>query len=516
MARNLRGSALRRALIKAAPLAATMSLLSTGVIVPSPKPKPGPILQAKSQLLSLAKVKPGYFKSVDTGLPTELVGFEWKSRKPGAVEVRVKQGTAWGGWTRVDGVPEEGPDRGSKELKLKTTAGPLWVGKDKRRIEVRVVQGELDGLKLHAIRSENAPAAPGLRPAAAAVPAGAIIGRAEWDADESFRKLGPGCTGRPEYAASLRMAVVHHTATANTYGREESAAVVRAIYYFHTQTNGWCDIGYNFLVDRFGQVFEGRAGGLDRPVVAAHASGFNYASTGVAVLGSYSTAELPSPAEASVRRVLAWKLALHGVDPDGRLEIAGRTVPTIVGHGELGSTTCPGTKISARLPAIRAAAKVANRPELVVSVPSGKGVDLKGGLLVDGTAVVQAPITGSATQRWLAVALPRPGADPAGGPDPARDVFLIASAANGKVLDVAGASTADGAPVILWPWNGGRGQQWRLEPVEGGTRVVSVATGKVLDLAGSSSADGTPLVQWPWAATPSQLWQVRPATEVAK
>ena len=111
----------------------------------------------------------------------------------------------------------------------------------------------------------------------------AIVPRSGWSADEKIRR------STPSFASVIRLAVVHHTAGANGYTAAQSPAIVRAIELYHVKGNGWNDIGYNFLVDRFGTVFEGRFGGIERNVVGAHAEGFNTGSVGVAVMGEYSS-----------------------------------------------------------------------------------------------------------------------------------------------------------------------------------------------------------------------------------
>ena len=118
-------------------------------------------------------------------------------------------------------------------------------------------------------------------PAATAAPS--IVPRLSWGADESIRR------GPPSYAADVRFAIVHHTAGRNDYTRAEAPAIVKGIQLFHVQGNGWNDIGYNFLVDRFGTIYEGRFGGVDRNVIGAHALGFNTESVGIALLGTYGT-----------------------------------------------------------------------------------------------------------------------------------------------------------------------------------------------------------------------------------
>ena len=125
----------------------------------------------------------------------------------------------------------------------------------------------------------------------------AIVTRSAWRASESIRR------GAPRYASALRFAVVHHSAGSNSYTKAQSPAVVRAIQLYHVRGNGWDDVGYNFLVDRYGQVFEGRFGGIERNVIGAHAQGFNTGSVGVALLGNYDSIALSAAGAQRARAV---------------------------------------------------------------------------------------------------------------------------------------------------------------------------------------------------------------------
>src|SRR5207249_8280164 len=124
----------------------------------------------------------------------------------------------------------------------------------------------------------------------------------------------------PQYVDAVRFAVVHHTAGLNDYTQAEAPAVVRAIELYHVKANGWNDIGYNFLVDRFGTVYEGRYGGTDRNVIGAHALGFNRGSVGVAVLGTYIDTAPPLGATDALARLLALLLAVAHVDPPSAVD----------------------------------------------------------------------------------------------------------------------------------------------------------------------------------------------------
>ncbi|MDJ0394303.1 N-acetylmuramoyl-L-alanine amidase [Rhodococcus sp. G-MC3] len=187
-----------------------------------------------------------------------------------------------------------------------------------------------------------------------------VISRAQWGADESIR------CATPTYDDFLGGATVHHTAGSNDYSKSESAEIVRAIYAYHAQTLGWCDVGYNALVDKYGQIFEGRAGGLDRPVQGAHAGGFNENTVGVAMMGDYST-EAPSPETLdSVGKFLGWRLGAAGLDPKAKTTMTsegteftfvgkGQSVdlPVIFAHRDVGNTACPGDGAYAKMDEIR-------------------------------------------------------------------------------------------------------------------------------------------------------------------
>ncbi|MEE2030765.1 N-acetylmuramoyl-L-alanine amidase [Rhodococcus chondri] len=187
-----------------------------------------------------------------------------------------------------------------------------------------------------------------------------VISRAQWGADESVR-----CQN-PTYDDSLGGATVHHTAGSNNYSKAESAEIVRAIYAYHARTLGWCDVGYNVLVDKYGQVFEGRSGGLDRNVQGAHAGGFNENTVGIAMMGDFSSTAPPQITVDSVGKFLGWRLAKAGLDPKGRTTMysegtsftphprgAAVDLPIIFAHRDVGSTSCPGDAGYAQMGKIR-------------------------------------------------------------------------------------------------------------------------------------------------------------------
>lgn len=156
-------------------------------------------------------------------------------------------------------------------------------------------------------------------------------------------------------------ATIHHTAGTNDYTASEVPAILRGIQSFHVSGRGWSDIGYNFLIDRFGGIWEGREGGIYSERRGVHGSAFNSVTTGISVMGNFSETGLTSGITSSLTALVAWKLALHGVSAAGRLTYDGVSYPAIVGHRDVpdAQTACPGTSLYSYLPTLRIAA--ANR-----------------------------------------------------------------------------------------------------------------------------------------------------------
>jgi hypothetical protein len=166
----------------------------------------------------------------------------------------------------------------------------------------------------------------------------------------------------------MQMAFVRHTENPNGYAAGAVPAMLRAIYIFHRYVNGWNDIGYNFVVDLYGRIFEARAGGIDEPVVGAQAGGYNLFSTGIAVLGTFSSVPISKAARDALEKLLAWKLSLHAVPARGHVTVkvnpagasysrfpanAHVSLPRIAGHRDGDATECPGNVLYGELPAIR-------------------------------------------------------------------------------------------------------------------------------------------------------------------
>ena len=190
----------------------------------------------------------------------------------------------------------------------------------------------------------------------------AITGRAGWGA------RGFAC-GSVDYAPALKFAVVHHTAGSNNYNPGDSPAIMRGIQNYHMDALGYCDIAYNFLIDKYGQIFEGRAGGIDRAVNAAHAGGFNTASVGVAMFGNYTSIQPPAAQWNSLVHLLRWRLSVARINPAQGFSTTAQgsscncvrwgpgTVVSfasaILGHRDVDTTACPGNAFYPQLDSIR-------------------------------------------------------------------------------------------------------------------------------------------------------------------
>jgi hypothetical protein len=303
----------------------------------------------------------------------DLVGLHWRGR--GSVNFRTRDlAGRWSAWEPAAPEAEDQPDAGTSET-LRTRSwrlgNPYWTGPSDR-IQYRL-RGDVRRLRAYFVSSPEIRLPPRTLSLAGSP---AIISRLGWSANERIRRAPPA------YADAVHFALVHHTAGSNRYTPAQSAAIVRAIELYHVKGNGWNDIGYNFLVDKYGQIFEGRYGGIDRNVVGAHAQGFNTGSFGVALLGNYDSARVTAAAQDALARVLAWRLDVAHVDPISTLTwISGgnpRFPPgapvflrAISGHRDTGFTSCPGRNLYARIGLIAQATARIGLPKLYTPKVSG-------------------------------------------------------------------------------------------------------------------------------------------------
>ncbi len=314
-------------------------------------------------------------------LAFSMAGVTWSGEIPAAtgIRLRVRSHGRWSRW-RTPELLTDGPNRGSAEGEGRGATDLLWVG-SADGIEIDVRGSTPPDLALTLMRADDSPLSqaaarasvrdsPATRQAPdrlakkkkkakpTAAPRPRLRGRRAWGADPRLRER-PARINR-----TIQQVHIHHTASSNKYTRAQVPGLLRGIYRYHTVNLGWSDIGYNFLVDRFGRTWVGRAGGAARPVRGAHTLGFNHNSTGVAVLGNYEVLRPSRRVKTALVHLAAWKLDKYGRHPRRRVVVYSQgsdrqpagtraRLPTIDGHRDTNDTACPGKKLYAKLRGIR-------------------------------------------------------------------------------------------------------------------------------------------------------------------
>jgi hypothetical protein len=330
------------------------------------------------------------------GFRFTAVGLVWHQRGLGEVRARIRSGNgnAYGPVSVAGSEPDEGPSPGSPDYHPhRQAADLLWTGLRRCvRLQVLLPRGiavsrvraafvNTSGTAGPTTAAESVDAFSSPNPAASGaawVGGPPIITRAQWGANPRYFDTGtPGCRA-PYYSPRVRVAFVHHTAGSNGYSRSQADDVVRAIYWFHTQERGFCDIAYNFLISRYGQIFEGRAGGVARPVTPGSQAGFNPGTFSVSMMGNFQIAP-PTPASLhALKRLLAWRLDVAHVPALGKDALVSQggettrfpagtkvTLRTIVGHRVTGLTSCPGYHLFRLIPGIRRAVASIGVPKIL-------------------------------------------------------------------------------------------------------------------------------------------------------
>jgi hypothetical protein len=366
------------------------------------------------------------------------------------VTARTHRATGWSRWTEVPYHPEHGPDPGSAEARdARPGTDPVLVGRVDH-VQVRVVSDDplpadlklaviAPGRARHSaeeraaidtstmdgddgagtvaaesrgvVRGADGANDTASRAAAVNTPRPVIYSRQQWGADESIR-------GKSSlHYGDVHAGFVHHTVNANGYSRSEVPGILRSIYAYHVKSRGWSDIGYNYLVDRFGRIWEGRFGGVDRPVVGAHTLGYNDDSFAASAIGNFQVVKPSRTVIQAYAALYAWKLSLHGVNAAStRQWVARKRFRAINGHRDAASTLCPGQYLYNKLSTIRRLAAAAQRgwsgrqlesnlsstpaPDIVVRRSSdGRAfVVPTGGLIHFGSATIVASGASGATQ----------------------------------------------------------------------------------------------------------------------
>jgi hypothetical protein len=385
----------------------TVELESTEADVAPDEPAPSPAPDT---------VAAGSVHTVDLVPGTQMIGFSWTGVPAASIEFRTRDHGSWSAWETFEADPGEGPDAPSE----RSGDAPVWLGgKGSDQVEVRMGDQDLpefEVLRMHWDESEYAtgPAAepepavepetavepeagtepePGTEPenttagptltstaratgavaSATPVPQPRINLRSTW-APDGWRSDISGCGSSVPYNSSISHAVVHHTATSNSYSQAQVPGIIAGMYRYHTDSLRWCDLAYNFVVDKYGGIWQGRSGDLNRFPQGGHARGFNSTSVGVTLLGQYHpgaspTADRPTDVQiSSLQQVLAWKLDQAGIDPTGTARVTSLgstrypsgtsvTLPTINPHQDTSFTACPGTYVMERMAEVRTGTK---------------------------------------------------------------------------------------------------------------------------------------------------------------
>ncbi|MGO4255840.1 FG-GAP-like repeat-containing protein [Marmoricola sp. RAF53] len=341
------------------------------------------------------------------------VGVTWKSgtrlaEDQIAVQVRTQKDGVWSGWTTAAYHDEHGPDAGSAESRrIRPGTDAVVVGDvDAVQMRAETTDGQapsdlelavidpgqtaekkapaaIDTAELPAADRDATSAAPIERTAGTGeeqssgtagdaalmamkiAPKPVIYSRAQWGANENLRDKSSLRYG------TVKTGFIHHTVNANDYTAAQVPALLRGIYAYHTQSRGWSDIGYNYLVDRFGRIWEGRYGGVDRAVVGAHTLGYNEYAFAMSAIGNFDVAQPPQALLDAYARLFAWKLSLYNIRADStKLWVKDRYLQAINGHRDVGQTACPGRYLYAKIPAVRAAAQAIQNTGIVPTTPT--------------------------------------------------------------------------------------------------------------------------------------------------
>ncbi len=355
--------------------------------------------------------------------PFGLVGLSWDTAPPegSTVKVRVREDDGWTPWLTIPFEADHGPDAGSVERQtIRAGTDPMLTGpSDALQVWVQTPDGQApgdaevhlvdtDAVDIQSLPASQAAAAPGMPP---------IITRAQWGADESMRNRGP------IYSSVVKVGFVHHTVSSSTYSESQAAAQVRNLYAWYTEGLKYSDMAYNFLVDRFGRLYEGRYGGMDRPVVGGHTAGLNNDSFAVSAMGNFEEFKPADPQmdaiKESIAKLMAWKLGLSKRDPGGKDTLVSTgslnsgywekgetaTLNRVSGHKDAGNTACPGKFLYAQVPDIRARAAqifgsgggtTTEIPDLITPDPVTDEFNFRGSGYGDGVGLPKAGVLGQA------------------------------------------------------------------------------------------------------------------------
>ena len=412
-----------------------------------------------------------------------MVGFTWRGAEQADAAL-----TWGGGFIRAEGDPDDGPDVGSSEYSGIRGTAPVWTG-DTRCISVKVRTGSgapLRGLRATFINTSGTAEDPSAlvgvgtafvrawsdlasmwspAPAFAWTTKPAIRSRAQWGANEKLRQCAP------YYMDSVQVSYIHHTATGNSYSKGQTDDLIRGIYAYHVKSLDYCDIAYHFVVDKWGRIWEGRFGGVNKNVRGGHAAGFNTGSVGISVLGTYTNRTPGSDLLASLRQLVRWRMDLAHVKPNGYSYLtsagggsskykAGQRVKlrSVIPHRRTSYTSCPGDQLARRVDSIRDGAARSGHPKIYRPKQSSKQ-------LVHAQTTVRLRGTASKdTARW-SIAISNGSGD-----------VVQTFSGTGTTIDRTWDGTADGVPVPDGDYRARYTATWRGEDARPATLTIRVCT----------------------------------------
>ncbi|KRD44624.1 hypothetical protein ASE38_11100 [Cellulomonas sp. Root930] len=478
---------------------------------------------------------------VPTDDSQQTLGVTWSAASASdelGVEVRTRTDGEWSRWVPLedDGVaPDTGTTEAGRDVRPGTES--VWIGGadavqlsflravSDSATDIRlallgseatadvatddgVVRDSAKASRAEAARTDATTAAANVVPTGAVSPP-AIIQRWAWGAAAATCTL--------DVASTLKAAVVHHTAGPNDYATVEAAAAqIRNDQRYHQESRGWCDIGYNFLVDKWGNVYEGRADSLTKPVIGVHAGGFNTATVGISMLGDYTSITPAASVRESIAQLIAARMSAYHRDPastisyttlggDNSKYAAGTTLalPVVLGHRDVAYTACPGESAYPQLGSIRTRAReligatFVNPTPSSTSLASGAGLTIFGGVNgnIDWTLSVVDQSTGIEISRTTGALGPSTGGTLVAWNGRSTSGSVVG--AGTYRLGLSGTDHWSGVPVVpfVQSFTVSAGQNPPVVspvPVVGNTRFVPVTPGRLLDtrLTGSSLGPG--------------------------
>ena len=321
--------------------------------------------------------RPAYYTSpaFEADFEFQALAVEWAPAVPKGSQVRAEvrlsqDGQTWGAWSimePLDGGPRDDSDRSTglhfglaryAQVRLTLDQGPAEPPLALDRLTVLYYDGRggPTSAELAAQAKADAPLAPG-------VSQPAIVSRAAWGAPETYEHWNLCYTDRgfpvDGYIKPNAWAV-HHSA--DDHRDVDGAAWVRIVYQFHSVGRGWGDIGYHYVVDRNGVIYQGRTPGNPPAGYIAeggHAFQYNCGSGAVMALGNYqpgTTVALVPLTQATrdgLVRILSWLMQQYGVRPWDQRFVVDKTVLGMCGHRDLNATECPGQNLYDELDGLR-------------------------------------------------------------------------------------------------------------------------------------------------------------------